>query len=94
MERVLSEIVLPLTYDFYNRFRSGEMPMGIQGYGMYNMLEAAAPEIKGMWSMHLLPGTQTQDVKIDRTEGASGTATIMINHPVRTKRQKPRLGSL
>lgn len=71
---------LPLTYDFYNRFRSGEMPMGIQGYGMYNMLEAAAPEIKGMWSMHLLPGTQTQDGKIDRTEGASGTATIMINN--------------
>lgn len=54
--------------------------MGIQGYGMYNMLEAAAPEIKGMWSMHLLPGTQTQDGKIDRTEGASGTATIMINN--------------
>ena len=46
-----------LYFDFYNRFRSGEMPIGITGFGQYNMLSAAAPEIRGMWKMTAVPGT-------------------------------------
>ena len=38
---------MPLTYDFYNRFRTGEMPIGITSYTMYNQLTVAAPEIRG-----------------------------------------------
>lgn len=41
----------PLSFDFYNRFRSGEMPIGIAAYTTYTMLESAAPEINGRWEM-------------------------------------------
>lgn len=42
---------LPLTFDFFNRFRTGEMPIGIAAYTTYNQLTAAAPEIAGLWAM-------------------------------------------
>ena len=68
-----------LTYDFYNRFRSGEMPIGIASYGMYNVLNAAAPEIRGLWSMHLIPGTLKEDGTIDHSEAASGSGAVLLN---------------
>lgn len=45
----------PVSYDFFNRFRTGEMPIGVANYSMYTQLEAAAPEISGLWEMTALP---------------------------------------
>jgi ABC-type glycerol-3-phosphate transport system substrate-binding protein len=67
----------PLEYDFYNRFRSGEMPLGIQPYTMCNFLYAAAPEIRNLWGMMCIPGTLKADGTIDRSEGASGSAAVI-----------------
>ena len=61
-------------YDFFNRFRTGEMPIGIEDYTMYNMLVVAAPQIKGLWKMYLLPGTVKEDGTIDKTVAGNGTA--------------------
>lgn len=52
---------LPLTYDFKNRFRTGEMPLGIDAYTMYNTLAVSAPEINGRWGYTLIPGTKRTD---------------------------------
>lgn len=52
---------LPLTYDFKNRFRTGEMPLGIDDYTMYNTLAVSAPEINGRWGYTLIPGTKSTD---------------------------------
>lgn len=52
---------LPLSYDFLNRFRTGEMPIGIAPYTMFNVLQVTAPEIKGMWEMLPVPGTAYPD---------------------------------
>ena len=52
---------LPLTYDFKNRFRTGEMPLGIDAYTMYNTLAVSAPEINGRWGYTLIPGTKSTD---------------------------------
>lgn len=41
--------------NFANRFRTGEMPIGISSYTTYNMLSVFAPEIKGQWGFSLLP---------------------------------------
>ncbi|MFA6936719.1 MAG: extracellular solute-binding protein [Treponema sp.] len=68
-----------LKYDFYTRFRSGEMPLGIISYGQYNMLTAAAPEIRNMWAMKPIPGIRKAYGTIDRTESASGSAIVMFN---------------
>src|SRR5574344_2679829 len=66
-----------LKYDFTTRFRSGEMPLGIASYGMYNTFTAAAPEIRNMWAMAPIPGIRMPDGTINRTESASGSAIIM-----------------
>lgn len=47
---------VPVQADFPNRFRTGEMPLGIYASSMYNTLELLAPEIRGLWSMHGIPG--------------------------------------
>lgn len=52
---------LPLSYDFKNRFRTGEMPLGIDAYTMYNTLAVSAPEINGRWGYTLIPGTKRTD---------------------------------
>lgn len=69
---------IPVLYDFANRFRSGEMPLGIADYTTYNYLSVFAPELKGLWDMVPIPGTEKEDGFVNRSVGSSGTATIMI----------------
>lgn len=69
---------LELSYDFYNRFRMGEMPLGITSYSFYNQLSATAPEIKGLWAFTYIPGTLQEDGSIDRSEGSTGSAAVMV----------------
>lgn len=70
---------LDRSFDFFNRFRTGEMPIGIMGYGTYNQLYAAAPEIRGLWKMTCVPGTVQEDGSILRTETSAGTAAVLLN---------------
>lgn len=76
--KLYSHYGLDREYDFFNRFRSGEMVMGIAPYNTYNQLVAAAPEISGTWSMHPIPGTVTSDGSINRSQSSSGTASIIL----------------
>ncbi len=69
---------LDVSYDFFNRFRSGELVMAVSGYSAYNQLIAAAPEISGMWSMHPMPGIITENGVINNLESSSGTASIIL----------------
>lgn len=70
---------LPDVFDFYNRFRSGEMPLGIQDISQYNMLSAAAPEIRDLWEMVPVPGTASEDGGINNSEpGSSSAAAVMF----------------
>lgn len=66
--------------DDFNRFRTGEMPIVISSYGLYNTLEEAAPEIAGQWIMTSIPGTEQADGTLDRSTSASGTCTIILNN--------------
>ncbi len=74
---------LDRSFDLYNRFRSGEMPLAIQNLNFYNQIYTAAPEIRGLWSIAPIPGTLTSDGTINRTEAATGTACIMLNSAVK-----------
>lgn len=75
-----AEYSFPLSYDFYNRFRTGEMPLAIAPYSEYNRLVAAAPEIRNLWAMTKIPGTKREDGTIDHAAGGSGTAAVIYNH--------------
>lgn len=71
---------VPLDFDFYNRFRSGEMPIGIDTYAMYNKLYLGAPEIAGNWEMIHLPGTVQEDGTINYAAPVTGTGAIIFNN--------------
>jgi ABC-type glycerol-3-phosphate transport system substrate-binding protein len=51
----------PVEANFVNRFRSGQMPIGITYYNTYNTLSVFAPEIKGKWDFVPIPGTLYTD---------------------------------
>ncbi len=56
----------PYKYDFANRFRTGEMPIGIASYNAtYNQLVVFATEIRGLWSFYPLPGIATYETNDD-----------------------------
>ncbi|WP_199619634.1 extracellular solute-binding protein [Paenibacillus alkalitolerans] len=75
---LFSDYSLPLMFDFYNRFRSGEMPLGIAEFTEYNRLQAAAPEIRNLWEMVPVPGTKREDGTIDHTVLAGGQGSIIL----------------
>ena len=64
--------------DFYNRFRLGSMPLGIAPIATYMSLYAAAPEIKGRWTIAAVPGTVTADGDINRSIAGAGTGCAII----------------
>lgn len=72
----------PKAASFINRFRSGEMPIGIAYYETYNSLSVFAPELKGKWSFSLIPGTYNEETgEIDHTSTASGTGAVIMQQP-------------
>lgn len=69
---------LDVQLDFANRFRTGEVPVGIINYTMFNALEIFAPEIKGLWSFHQLPGTEQEDGTVNNTFVAETVQSIIM----------------
>ena len=70
----------PKSYDFANRFRTGEMPIGFAGYnGTYNQLIVFATEIKGLWAFYPMPGMEQEDGTINNVSVATVTAICMMN---------------
>ena len=69
---------LPITYDFPNRFRSGEMPCGIQDYTMYNQLTVFAPEIKGLWKFIPVPGKKKADGTTENISVGTGMGDMIL----------------
>ncbi|WP_438431215.1 extracellular solute-binding protein [Gorillibacterium sp. sgz500922] len=65
-------------YDFANRFRTGQMPIGIGDYTIYNQLVVFAPEIRGLWGFAPIPGTVQQDGTINRETPATGSGVLML----------------
>jgi len=75
---------VPLYADFFNRFKTGEMPIGIADYWTYVLLSTAARELMGRWQMAPIPGTPMEDGSINRATGGSGNAVVIFKqseHP-------------
>ena len=70
---------LPVSFSFLNRFRSGEMPLGMASYILYTQLKSAAPEITGLWEMKPLPATRLADGSLsDAIAGNASEAAIIL----------------
>lgn len=78
----------PYKYDFANRFRTGEMPIGFASYnGTYNHLTVFATEIKGLWEFLPMPGIEhaytdefgEEQTYINNVSVATTSAICMMN---------------
>ncbi len=73
----------PYSYSFANRFRTGEMPIGVQGYTTYSQLTIFAPELRGLWGFTVLPGTVRTDENgntyVDHTADTNVSAIVMMS---------------
>ncbi len=69
---------LPVDYSFENRFRTGEIPIGVSDYTTYNKLSISAPEIKGKWAMIPLPGVMNEDGTVNNTAPATVQGCMMM----------------
>ena len=79
----------PVEANFVNRFRSGQMPIGISYYNTYNILSVFAPEIRGRWDFLPIPGTwdlDNQGQPYLRRETVSTGTGIMIMEQARNKK--------
>lgn len=70
---------LPIDFSFENRFRTGEMPIGIAEYTTYNLLSISAPEIKGKWAMIELPGFEQPDGTVNNISPITVQGCMMMN---------------
>lgn len=72
----------PVSFDFANRFRTGEMPIAIAAYTTYNQLKVFAPEIAGLWEFVQLPGVERVDEAgnkyIDHSTPGTPAAVMMM----------------
>lgn len=68
------EKVLPVD----QRFRTGEAPIIIADYTLYNQLQVSAPDIKGLWGFSMVPGTVREDGSVDYSVSGNGTAAVMM----------------
>ncbi len=69
----------PYEFNFANRFRTGEMPIGFADYtGTYNHLKVFATEIEGLWSFYPLPGIKDENGDINNDAVAGVSAVVMI----------------
>lgn len=74
---IYSKYKFPVSYDFYNRFRTGEMPIALANYTEYSRLMAAAPEIRGRWSIRQVPG-RILNGELNNTITGGGTASVIL----------------
>lgn len=77
MCNMFTQYSLPVSYDFANRFRTGEVPIAIQPYTSYNNVIIFATEIAGLWEFGPVPGFRKDDGTIDNTV-MSGTSALVI----------------
>ena len=70
----------PKVFDFLNRFRTGEMPLGFADYTSFNTLEVFAPEIRGLWGFAIMPGTRQSDGSINRSVPTGALASIIFSN--------------
>ncbi|HKL79252.1 MAG TPA: extracellular solute-binding protein [Mobilitalea sp.] len=60
------------------RFKTGECPIIIADYTLYNNLQVSAPDIQGLWDFTVVPGILKEDDTINHTTGSIGLADLIM----------------
>jgi ABC-type glycerol-3-phosphate transport system substrate-binding protein len=72
-----SDFGFQIEANFANRFRSGEMPIGVFNFSLYNTLAVFAPEIRGKWEFAPMPGTMV-DGELHNQTTATTTGVVIL----------------
>ena len=70
---------LPVSYTFSQRFRTGEIVIGIEDCTQYNMLQISAPEIRNAWGVTMIPGTRLANGEISRKSPMNVTGCAIMS---------------
>ncbi|MHB1454173.1 MAG: extracellular solute-binding protein [Saccharofermentanales bacterium] len=70
---------VPVAASFFNRFRAGQMPLGISSFATYLQISAAAPELEGKWQVAVIPGIRNENGTINRSTTIATTSIMMFN---------------
>lgn len=69
--------------DFYMRFKSGEMPVGIADLTFYGKLKYSAPELNGKWAILPIPGhevtNENGETVVNRSVNGVASCSIIIS---------------
>ena len=80
----------PVTYDFANRFRTGELPLGFSDYvGSYNQLTIFATEIRDLWEFVPLLGYEDENGVI-HNDSLTGVAPMMMMAGIKDEETKQK----
>ncbi len=63
---------------FYQRFRNGNLPLGIGDFGVYNLLSNAAPEIANSWKISVVPGVKNENGEIERYTCGGAESSVVF----------------
>lgn len=63
----------------FNRFRVGDLPIGVMNSTDYMQIAFAAPELARRWKMLPIPGTKQPDGTVARWSGGPLSAAVMFN---------------
>ncbi len=78
INNLFQQYSLPKQFDASNRFKSGEMPLIMSGYELYNTLVVFAPEISNLWSIYQLPGVLNEETgEINRVSEVAANGMYM-----------------
>ena len=74
---LFSKYKFPLTYNPETRFRNGEMPLQIAGYGLYNTLIIYATELGDLWEMVPILGWENEKGEVDNCTTLGVSAIVL-----------------
>lgn len=85
MVELYTDYGVPVSMNLFNRFRTGECPIGVDTLASYMVFRMAAPEIAGLWSIYPIPGRENAAGEIDRSAVSSlSEACVLLSstdHP-------------
>ncbi len=95
-----ADYLFPQEYDAMSRFRTGEMPILLADYTMYNTFSISIPELDGLWEMYPIPGVAQTDEEgnyiydengelvVNNDQAATTTGCVMFKGIGNEERQK------
>ena len=78
MVELYTKYAVPYTTNFYNRFRTGELPIGIGTFSDYMSLTVGAGNLSGKWGIAPVPGVKREDGSISHATSGSVTSSAVM----------------